>query len=71
MCPICIATAAWIAAGVTSTGGISALAVNTFRKNQRPTTDNRNHPDAHGDREGVAAKTLQENRYVACRGNAQ
>jgi len=27
MCPFCMATAAWIAAGVVSTGGVSALAV--------------------------------------------
>ena len=50
MCPLCFATVAWIAAGVTSTGGISALAVSTFRKNQRPTTDNRNQ--GQGERDG-------------------
>lgn len=27
MCPFCIATAVWIAAGAVSTGGISALAM--------------------------------------------
>lgn len=27
MCPFCIGTAVWIAAGVVSTGGVSALAV--------------------------------------------
>jgi hypothetical protein len=37
MCPICIATAAWIAAGATSTGGISALVVRRFRGNQEQT----------------------------------
>jgi hypothetical protein len=37
MCPFCFATVAWIAAGVTSAGGLSALAVNTLRKNQRQT----------------------------------
>jgi hypothetical protein len=26
MCPFCMATAVWIAAGVVSTGGVSALA---------------------------------------------
>ena len=31
MCPVCIATATWIAAGATSTGGISALVVSRFR----------------------------------------
>ena len=31
MCPACIATAAWIAAGTASTGGISALVVSSFR----------------------------------------
>ena len=36
MCPFCIATAAWIVAGVVSTGGVSALAITTIRnKNAR------------------------------------
>ena len=30
MCPFCMATAVWIAAGVVSTGGVSALAVAKF-----------------------------------------
>ncbi|MEO8735161.1 MAG: hypothetical protein ABI380_01330 [Edaphobacter sp.] len=30
MCPFCIGTAVWIAAGVVSTGGVSALAVTKF-----------------------------------------
>ena len=30
MCPFCMAAAAWIAAGVISTGGVSALAVAKF-----------------------------------------
>lgn len=50
MCPICIATAAWIAAGVTSTGGVSALAVSTFRKKPRSVPDDRNHPDRRGEK---------------------
>jgi predicted dithiol-disulfide oxidoreductase (DUF899 family) len=32
MCPICLATAAWIAAGTTSAGGLAALAINRNRK---------------------------------------
>ena len=31
MCPACIATAAWVVAGVTSAGGLSALAVKQIR----------------------------------------
>ncbi len=48
MCPACIATAAWIAAGTASTGGISALVVSTFRgnklrvKRQYPITNKKN-----------------------------
>ena len=43
MCPVCLATVAWIAAGATSTGGISALAVKRFRgTNREHTTSNRN-----------------------------
>jgi hypothetical protein len=41
MCPVCIATAAWIAAGATSTGGVSALVLSKFRsRNQEPATNN-------------------------------
>ena len=48
MCPACIATVAWIAAGTTSTGGISALVVSSFRgkklrgEKRKYTTDNKN-----------------------------
>ena len=40
MCPVCIATVAWITAGTTSTGGISALIVSRLRGrnlNRQPT----------------------------------
>jgi hypothetical protein len=38
MCPFCISTAAWIAAGVVSTGSVSALAVAKIwnRKTREP-----------------------------------
>jgi hypothetical protein len=36
MCPACIATVAWIAAGTASTGGISALVVSNFRGKRLP-----------------------------------
>jgi hypothetical protein len=43
MCPVCIATAAWIAAGATSTGGVSALVLSKFRsRNQELTTNEQN-----------------------------
>ena len=43
MCPMCIATAAWIAAGTTSTGGLSAMVLKRLRrKNQEPTTETTN-----------------------------
>jgi hypothetical protein len=43
MCPVCIATAVWITAGVTSTGGISAVVVSRLRgKPYEPTTNNQN-----------------------------
>jgi hypothetical protein len=42
MCPMCIATVAWIA-GTTSTGGLSTLVLNRLRgKNQEPTTGTTN-----------------------------
>lgn len=31
MCPFCMATVVWIATGIVSTGGVSALAVAKFR----------------------------------------
>jgi len=31
MCPACIASVAWMAAGVTSTGGVAALVVSQLR----------------------------------------
>jgi hypothetical protein len=34
MCPFCIGTAVWIAAGAVSTGGISAFAVAKFWNNK-------------------------------------
>ena len=60
MCPACIATAAWIAAGTASTGGISALVVSSFRgkklrgEKQDPTTNKRNleKGERHGQQEG-------------------
>ena len=48
MCPLCIATAAWIVAGATSTGGVSALAVSRLRsKNQILISKNRKEGDRH------------------------
>ena len=36
MCPACLASVAWVAAGVTSTGGVAALVVSRLRgKNDR------------------------------------
>jgi len=32
MCPFCLATAVWIAAGAVSTGGLSALAITKIGK---------------------------------------
>jgi hypothetical protein len=31
MCPACVASAAWLAAGVTSTGGLTALVARVLR----------------------------------------
>jgi hypothetical protein len=49
MCPVCIATVAWIAAGTTSTGGIAALVANRLRgKNQELTTNSKNREQGEG-----------------------
>jgi hypothetical protein len=60
MCPACIASVAWIAAGTLSTGGVSALVVSSFRgkklrgEKKDPTTNNRDleKGERHGQQEG-------------------
>jgi hypothetical protein len=59
MCPVCIATAAWIAASATSTGGISALVVNRIGgrlrgKNQETTISKKSieQGERHGEDQG-------------------
>ena len=40
MCPVCIANMAWLAAGATSTGGVTALVMSSLRgKKQQLTVD--------------------------------
>ncbi len=43
MCPMCFATVAWIAAGVTSTGGISAVVVSRLRGENHTLTTHKNN----------------------------
>lgn len=50
MCPLCLATVAWIAAGITSTGGISAVTVKRLRDRNQEATTNDNHEQ--GERHG-------------------
>lgn len=38
MCPACIATAAWVVAGTTSAGGLTALIVKLFRRKRKAAT---------------------------------
>ncbi|HEX8812778.1 MAG TPA: hypothetical protein VF742_12375 [Terracidiphilus sp.] len=46
MCPFCVATAAWIAAGVVSTGGVSALAVaKIWNRKAREREEGANHDE--------------------------
>jgi hypothetical protein len=46
MCPFCIGTAVWIAAGAVATGGVSALAVAKFWNKK---TDDREGGEGHGE----------------------
>lgn len=40
MCPLCISTVVWIAAGAGSAGGVTALVVRKLRaRDERPTTE--------------------------------
>jgi hypothetical protein len=49
MCPFCLATVAWVAAGVASTGGVSALVVKKMRgRNQEMTTNYNDQGERHG-----------------------
>jgi hypothetical protein len=49
MCPACIASVAWMAAGVTTTGGIAALAVSRLRdKNDRNELDTDENEESTG-----------------------
>jgi hypothetical protein len=50
MCPVCIATAAYLATGATSVGGLTALAVSAIRT---PRAKNRAHgnPPQHRSKE--------------------
>lgn len=54
MCPVCIATVAWITAGTTSTGGISALIVSRLRGKDRRSITNNNceQGERHGEEGG-------------------
>jgi hypothetical protein len=47
MCPFCVATAVWIAAGAVSTGGLSALAIKLSQKKPnetQPIAETRSQP---------------------------
>ena len=49
MCPACIASVAWMAAGVTTTGGIAALVVSRLRdKNDRNELDTDENEESTG-----------------------
>jgi hypothetical protein len=49
MCPVCIATAAWFAAGATSTGGISALVVSRLRSKNKSNINIMDHEKGESD----------------------
>jgi hypothetical protein len=44
MCPACISTAAWLAAGATSTGGITAMVIKMVRGRTRDAGNGVNPP---------------------------
>jgi hypothetical protein len=60
VCPICIATAAWLSAGVGSTGGLTALLVNKHRSKRHSKTDSHttaaNEVSAFASAHGVGAQ---------------
>jgi len=46
MCPACFATAAWVFAGTTSAGGLTALVVSKFRGRNDAQSDESRQPTA-------------------------
>ena len=48
MCPMCLATMAWIATGATSTGGISALVIKRFRTTNTERTNKKRNLEQGG-----------------------
>jgi hypothetical protein len=64
MCPVCIATAAWIAASATSTGGVSALFVKRLRGKSEDPTSTTKYQEG-GDKDGNASEDQQARRRVA------
>jgi hypothetical protein len=45
MCPFCIGTAVWIAAGAVATGGVSALAVTKFWNKRADEREGESHDE--------------------------
>ena len=66
MCPMCLATVAWIAAGATSTGGISAFAVKRFRGMSKERSTNTFEKErCDGDQQGDSRNDEDTPRRVA------
>jgi hypothetical protein len=49
MCPACIASAAWMAGSVMSTGGVAALAVKMVRKKSGSQENSKNETERRND----------------------
>jgi hypothetical protein len=63
---MCLATVAWIAAGATSTGGISALAVWSFRGMNRERSNNKLEKErSNGDQQPDSRRDEDTIRRVA------
>ena len=60
MCPVCMTTLALVTAGVTSTGGITALVVSRLRSK-----NNRNKGERHGEAESASPNEHPTNRVAA------
>jgi hypothetical protein len=71
MCPICIATAAWLSAGAGSTGGLTALLVSKRRSklHSQLDTHRRDHED-RGDPLGTLIATVARGVTVRIRKSA-
>ncbi len=59
MCPFCIASAALMVSGATSTGGLAAIVINKFRVKNRARANEQNTNEGRTDHEQESDRTSE------------